>query len=84
MPICGKQTEKHVPNLLVECTAFTEKTTRSLHLHICFAADDLNTSALATNTIAAGTAGTAVTTACVVSVVSEIVDSVASSAGNSL
>ena len=41
MPICEKQTKKHVPYLTVQNIAHTEKTTRAQHLQSCFAAADL-------------------------------------------
>jgi hypothetical protein len=53
MPICDKQKKKNVPFLTVQNTAYTEKTTRSYHLHSCFAVVDLRASA------SAGSAGSA-------------------------
>jgi hypothetical protein len=57
MPIFGKQTRKRIPYFTVQNIAYTEKTTRSQHLHSCFAAADLKASSSAATTTAAGTAG---------------------------
>jgi hypothetical protein len=57
MSICGKETKKHLPYLKVQNFAYTEKNTRSQHLHNSFAAAKMKASASAATTNVAGSAG---------------------------